>query len=323
MPIKVKFLLGVMITAAVLLVLGFFVNTKGINKFGANILESINGANNSANQEGWDFRENQIIKSDIDKDGLFDEEEPLYRTDPLNPDTDGDGFLDGEEVASGYDPTIPRPDDLLLFLNENLTEKFTVLTISGLHEGSLKPDNPNFDKSIDRVVSSIITDALEDLNEDSDLKNLNLKIIDSGKTSQERYISEISKTYKDLLVNYFSELNDLQKKLEEINKFGFGSKSVKNYFSDKSTVFQNIFSKLIDLNVPKNWEANHISLLSVTKNLATANFVVASGKNDPIKTMISLNSLVLITDDLSAVTESYVKKIEEQNLNAKSTIFQK
>lgn len=41
---------------------------------------------------------------DTDADGLGDEEEQLYGTDPLNYDTDGDGVDDGWEINFGYDP---------------------------------------------------------------------------------------------------------------------------------------------------------------------------------------------------------------------------
>lgn len=56
--------------------------------------------------------------TDTDNDGLTDEAEKIYNTDPFDPDTDNDGHLDGEEVRNGYDPTIPAPGDKL-FDNKN------------------------------------------------------------------------------------------------------------------------------------------------------------------------------------------------------------
>jgi len=44
------------------------------------------------------------IKLDSDHDGLSDEDEIRYGTDPYNPDTDGDGLSDGWEVMHGTDP---------------------------------------------------------------------------------------------------------------------------------------------------------------------------------------------------------------------------
>ena len=45
-----------------------------------------------------------FMDDDSDNDGLLDEEEIEYGTDPMNPDSDGDGFYDGDEVLGGHDP---------------------------------------------------------------------------------------------------------------------------------------------------------------------------------------------------------------------------
>ncbi len=59
---------------------------------------------------GVSFGEMNIFE-DKDQDGLSDQEERAYGTDPNNPDTDGDGYSDGTEVKSGYDPLKPAPGD--------------------------------------------------------------------------------------------------------------------------------------------------------------------------------------------------------------------
>ncbi len=41
---------------------------------------------------------------DSDGDGLTDEEEVIYKTNPQNPDTDADNFIDGNEVFKLYSP---------------------------------------------------------------------------------------------------------------------------------------------------------------------------------------------------------------------------
>lgn len=41
---------------------------------------------------------------DTDGDGLSDEQESVYYTDPNNPDTDGDDFLDSVEINTGHSP---------------------------------------------------------------------------------------------------------------------------------------------------------------------------------------------------------------------------
>lgn len=47
------------------------------------------------------------VTIDSDNDGLTDNEETQYGTDPKNPDTDGDGYKDGDEVKNGYNPAGP------------------------------------------------------------------------------------------------------------------------------------------------------------------------------------------------------------------------
>lgn len=43
--------------------------------------------------------------TDTDTDGIPDDQEGEFGTDPANPDTDGDGWRDGDEIRNGSDPT--------------------------------------------------------------------------------------------------------------------------------------------------------------------------------------------------------------------------
>jgi len=45
-----------------------------------------------------------VAAADTDQDGLTDEEEKIWKTNPAVADTDGDGYADGLEVANSYDP---------------------------------------------------------------------------------------------------------------------------------------------------------------------------------------------------------------------------
>ena len=47
---------------------------------------------------------------DSDSDGLLDNMEGMYRTDPNNPDSDSDGLLDGNELDIGSNPLAPDTD---------------------------------------------------------------------------------------------------------------------------------------------------------------------------------------------------------------------
>ncbi|MEI7497971.1 MAG: hypothetical protein WCK11_01655 [Candidatus Falkowbacteria bacterium] len=47
-----------------------------------------------------------LAQYDRDNDGLTDDKELLYKTNPLLADTDGDGFTDKQEIDSGHDPLV-------------------------------------------------------------------------------------------------------------------------------------------------------------------------------------------------------------------------
>lgn len=50
---------------------------------------------------------------DLDKDGLTDAEEELFKTDLAKPDTDGDKYTDGQEVINLYNPSGQAPVKLI------------------------------------------------------------------------------------------------------------------------------------------------------------------------------------------------------------------
>ena len=51
-----------------------------------------------------DISSRGAIKDD-DGDGLANQEEEKFNTDPQDPDTDGDGYPDKKEIQEGYNPT--------------------------------------------------------------------------------------------------------------------------------------------------------------------------------------------------------------------------
>jgi hypothetical protein len=61
-----------------------------------------------------DNTDSKNIFQDSDQDGLSNDEEKLYGTNPSNRDTDGDGYSDGVEVESGYDPLKKAPGDKIV-----------------------------------------------------------------------------------------------------------------------------------------------------------------------------------------------------------------
>jgi hypothetical protein len=132
---------------------------------------------------------------DSDQDGLSDEEEKLYGTNPFNPDTDGDSYSDGNEVKSGYDPLKSAPGDKIytgqksvsaekvlseniLQSNENLTDKFSNQFMSLVGTDQNTSEDPK-EISIDEVRSFtqnfIATEAASQPLPKLSLKDLKIK----------------------------------------------------------------------------------------------------------------------------------------------------
>lgn len=70
-----------------------------------------------------------LVEGDADHDGLTDDEEPRFETDPDNPDTDADGSYDGVELASNMHEIISD-----LPKSENTTETYLIEHFSWGHE---------------------------------------------------------------------------------------------------------------------------------------------------------------------------------------------
>lgn len=113
---------------------------------------------------------------DPDGDGLSNEEEKVYGTDPNVADTDNDGYSDGVEIKSGYDPLKPAPGDRVTQsettadqsgtasegMTENITEKATQ-KLADLVAEKVEKNNSNDgnnDGSLSEITQQDITQVI-------------------------------------------------------------------------------------------------------------------------------------------------------------------
>lgn len=73
--------------------------------------------------------DNKLI--DSDKDGLSDDFELKYKTDPMNADSDGDGYKDGVEVDFAYNPLSSTTQKLSQRIEINLKTQRMSYYVSG------------------------------------------------------------------------------------------------------------------------------------------------------------------------------------------------
>lgn len=69
---------------------------------------------------------------DTDKDGLSDDLELKFKTDPTNPDSDGDGFKDGAEVDWAYNPLSSSTDKLSRKIEVDLKKQRLSYFVNGI-----------------------------------------------------------------------------------------------------------------------------------------------------------------------------------------------
>lgn len=296
-----------------------FINVRGLSNFGANINQIISGQEGNFDSDGQKNDSNKIgvTKSDIDQDGLSDDEEPLYRTDPLNPDTDGDGFLDGEEVAAGCFPTIPRPNDCgdinnNLQSSKSLTEELSELIAGGLLAGDLRPDSPNFTKSILALSNKTIQNTKALLNVDISELDLNLSKDDSKKSRQE-YIDKLATIIEEYILLNSTSINIGTKSSNE---------EFSNYFSESLKSIKQLHSRVSQLSVPPSWAKFHKNLLTLLKKSENFYQNILEYEKDPMKSLLTLNSFSSLQDDYRNLVSGALQKIEEQRLKLpKSSIL--
>lgn len=307
-PTNLKILLVAMFAVTGLIFAGFFWGAKGIVNFGANINEIIKN-----NIEETGVSENQggsaSPKSDIDQDGLFDDEEILYRTDPLNRDTDGDGFLDGEEAISGCSPTIPSPDDCSdkikkSISEKSLTEELSELMAGGLIAGDLKPNNSNFSKSVLSIRNNLLQNSQTLLTIVESEINLNLIKDDSQKSRQE-YVNNLSSILEDYLISLSSP---------EINGDFDGEKLINSYYLKNLNYLKKLDERISQLAVPPSWTEFHKKVLILTKQSENFYQSVLDYKKDPVKSLIALNGIGFLGNEYKNLVSEALRNIKKQNL---------
>lgn len=300
MPTQVKFLLGAMIAGAVLIFGSLFLTLRDNASLGANIFNVLGSGETNQNSNLLQEKATFSDQSDIDKDGLLDYEEVIYGTDPLNSDTDGDGFLDGEEIASKRNPLIPGPNDELI---KNLTKRVSELTLSGLTEGSLKPDSPNYVKSLNLVVDEILYQAQMNLS----TSQISINIVpDSYETIKiyERGIVPLLESMIDREAESILKLVDLVDETAFFDQSKLNSQD-KSFQDLHNFVSQRIFEISRDLSVlekspvPEVLSKKHKYFIKNFKNMALSYSYLAKADSDPIQAMMSFrNILIVFTEEL-------------------------
>jgi ribosome-associated translation inhibitor RaiA len=280
MPTKIKILLFAMIAGTGLIAVSAFVGVKNISSLGANISQITNDQNSGSPDENKESsKEASLSCSDIDRDGLCDNEETVYGTDPLNKDTDGDGFLDGEEVTTGCSPLIPKPNDCGPRNSKsnsklNLTEYFSFLIAGGIPLEERNQKNPEVEKYIESLH-----------NETSKIKKTLLSIDDS--------FIEVEASEDNTKTAFQGYVNELEKNFEKYLSKAEERMNLNN--------LDNLYSELSELKPPLDLTNFHKKLLKFFVKLRVYMANLSEEREDPAKALLTLDSTDTLLADFNEI----------------------
>lgn len=160
------------------------------------------------------------IFQDADQDGLTNEEEQLYGTDPQKADTDGDGYSDGAEVRSGYDPLKPSPGDKIVPTTKETTQASqttTSLTASSLEEPSGRggSNEDNLTEQVSQQIADILKDSSGDTTDTSatiQTMQENIQSLLDGKNIGSTSLPEIDENDIKIKKQNYSDLSEEERK---------------------------------------------------------------------------------------------------------------
>lgn len=300
MTVKIKIFLGVLAVFAFLTVFTF---SKSLITSGESVITSANLSKATQLE----------VETDSDNDGLLNSEESIWNTDFQDSDSDDDGFLDGEEVASGHDPIKKGPDDLLVL--NNVTESTAELIVSGLMEGSLKPSNPDYIRSVNLVVDEILIS--------SDISTfpgrIDPKIVPFTKESGEKYTKETLGLVKKFIENEGERQKRMLDLLDQTSLFGQKSPesddSLTNYLTSEVRGMREQISKIESSDIPDRFSESHQRILTQFKKLERGYTALIDFKDDPLRAMMVLvGNFDILVDYLPREFESLVNNLENNNV---------
>lgn len=258
---------------------------------------------------------NKNIFQDSDQDGLSNDEETLYKTDPLNKDSDNDGYTDGVEVESGYDPLKPAPGDRLVEKtaaetqtgtgsDENLTEQVSseiVTMVQGSTAGeevTLEEVSESIQKIIDQETEKEI--VLPEVNvEEIKTKEVPKKLKEQQRKEQEKedvleYLTVLAYILANNSPKNFHTENDFQSVMaasgiEMMTAMATGDTRSLEGFSKRG---EKILKELKDVEVPEAMLDVHVKATKMAKYFITLkDESVMNGTGDPLGQIASLSKV--------------------------------
>lgn len=278
------------------------------------------------------------IFQDSDQDGLSNDEEKLYGTDPFNKDTDGDGYSDGVEVESGYDPLKHSPGDKIIKedttpsisaasdTTENLTQK-----VSGEIAGILKTTNENgqavsleeINTSVEKVLSG---DTGEVTLPEIDMKDIKIKKLPNNLSKDKKKEQEKQDALEYLTVLAFLVANNSPKTFQTQSDLsgilsGLSMDSISALASgnmqpldDLSKKGEKMLGDLKDIEVPEKMVDVHVKALRMAEYAMQLKGELKPSDADPLGQIAALSKAQGFFGSVTDFSSDVQKKLADYGI---------
>ncbi len=287
---------------------------------------------------------NQNIFLDSDQDGLSDEEEKLYGTNPKESDTDRDGYSDGTEVKGGYNPVKPAPGDkiapVLKTKNEpspqypeddpsekNLTREIAKKISAIVESNDTESKDISIEEMKNLVTESIDSKESEDNFPEVDMSEIKIKKQDYSKYPGEKanekrkedFTSYITGMYYILSSNSPQPITSASDITGVANSlFSQASSAIMTRnpetLQELASAGQKILDQMKEIPVPEELVDMHINGLRFAKYALTLPDALRAKKDDPIAGIANLSKVQAFVENLINFSNDAQTKFTEYGL---------
>lgn len=282
---------------------------------------------------------------DSDQDGLSDQEEQSYGTDPNNPDTDDDGYTDGAEVISGYNPLKPAPEDKLSTVEKTplvqaqisagTKENLTQLLASQV--SFMNIDSNGEDLSEEITIDNIKTFAQNFLSNQASsdqilsqvsLDNIKIKKQDYSKLSAEKAAEKRNEDASNYMASIFYILSlNAESPITTGHDFDIASAKLLQeissaieqqdiaYFNELEQKTQKITNEMKNIEVPEELLEIHIKMLSVINYGFSFKNLVIEKQDDPALNLINFSKIQGFWDIFYEAYSEFENKMSQYSID--------
>ena len=283
-------------------------------------------------------KNNSNLFLDSDQDGLSDQEEKTYGTDPNNADTDRDGYTDGAEVKSGYNPLKPSPEDKIgTVSNEkttaitsnfgektNLTQELSkklsmeMATASGVGGDVEASSEEITTENLRSLVQEFLTEtSTTDTFTTISVDDIEVKEQDYSSLSSDEAEKKRKEDFTDYSISIFYTLS-LNSEKPILSSTGFErtlsdvlSETATalldgdlNYFNNLGLKGQKVMTEMREIEVPEEFQFTHVKMMNMFGYGLSLVSLVQRNESDPVANLINfskINSFLDVFED--ALTE--------------------